>query len=93
MPTCDKLQSGDEMPHAIDPLDSACKKHDIEYCKAGKDWKAALPLSLFRNSDTLEADKKFSKEIKNIIKSKKLNPYAQEVARLIRLYFARRDTL
>lgn len=91
--SCDTLRSGDQLPNPVDPLDAACKKHDINYCKAGKDWRAALPLSLFRNSDTMQADNEFSDEIKKLIKSKQLNPYAQRLARLIRLYFAKRDTV
>jgi hypothetical protein len=90
-PDCNALQTGEDMPKPLDVLDGACKKHDIDYCKAGKDWKAALPSSLFANPDTLDADKEFAHTVNNLIKSKKLGPYAQQLARLISFYFRRRE--
>jgi hypothetical protein len=92
-PDCDALLTGEEMPKPLDVLDNACKKHDIAYCKAGRDWKAALPSSLFASPDTLEADKELAKTVDDLMKSKKLRPYAQQFARLVAFYFRRRQRL
>ena len=91
-PDCSKLADGSDLPKPFDPLDAACKQHDINYCKAGKDWKAAVPLSLFRSPETLAADSDFAKNIKNLMKNKSLTPYAHGLARLILWYFRHRDT-
>jgi len=91
-PDCDKLADDAPLPKPIDPLDSACRQHDIDYCKAGKDWKAAVPLSLFKSPETISADSAFAKKIKGLMQNKALTPYAHNLARLIFWYFRRRDT-
>lgn len=86
-PDCDKLLYGDPLPRAKDGVDAACQQHDIDYCLAGKDWRAALPLRLFRNPETVKADQEFIKKIDYLFKNSKLSREAEVAAKLILLYF------
>jgi hypothetical protein len=86
-PDCNKLLHGGSLPPAKDGVDDACRVHDIDYCLAGKDWRAALPLRLFRSPDTVRADQEFIKKINYLFKNSKLSREAEVAAKLILLYF------
>lgn len=88
--SCDALLTGEPMPAPEDPVDAACKDHDIAYCKAGKNWSAALPFSLLRSPGTIAADKEFVDKIVTLLNSSDLSPKAKRFANLIVAYFGRR---
>jgi len=85
--SCDSLKDGSPLPSPIDPIDGACQIHDIEYCKAGKDWRAALPFSMYRDKNTLKADTDFYHRVVSASNNKNLSPQARRFAQLILAYF------
>jgi hypothetical protein len=86
-PTCDTLASGDPMPQPTDELDGVCKQHDIDYCKASADWRAALPFGRHKTPKTVDADKRMLVRIRQLRRDGKLNPNAEWFARIINRYF------
>jgi hypothetical protein len=86
-PDCDRLAAGQEMPSPKDSLDSACRDHDIAYCKAGADWRSAIPFSARRTPETRDADSKLISTIKSLRKSGKLPPGAERFSRLMARWF------
>jgi hypothetical protein len=88
--SCDALHNGESLPPPIDPVDAACKDHDIAYCKAGKDWRAALPFSASRDPSVTAADKEFADTVSMLLNNKSLSGPAKRFARLIVAYFGGR---
>ena len=85
--SCDALRNGAPLPEPVDAIDAACKTHDIDYCKAGKDWRAALPFSTHRTAGTSSADNDFYHRVLLAFNSETLSPQARRFARLILAYF------
>jgi hypothetical protein len=81
--TCKHLSTGEPLPSPENQVDSHCKNHDIDYCKCGVKWTAALPGQ--GNDCSRKADRKLTANL--IMNKEKLPATQKKAAEIISGYF------
>lgn len=81
--TCKHLSNGESLPSPVNQVDAHCKNHDVDYCRCGVGWTAALPGH--GNSCSKRADRKLA-DVLDMVKDD-LPPNQRKAANIISGYF------